>query len=168
VMCPHSRYTPLEFFLNLSHIIHINTCMNDKFNVQVEYGPSPDLKFGCTLTLDLQVRILEVIDFDEKKGPPSPFKLGAIMGATSPNAAGEIFKRFSQKSVTSNLLFDCDTNLANSEFLQAHEWVLAPSTLEELSMSRVPLVRRLSLSCRMVSFLYYVLFFISFSIFAFI
>ena len=85
----------LEFFLTLSHVIHIHTCMNDKINVQVEYGPSPDLKFGCTLTLDLQVRILEVIDFDEKKGPPSPFKLGAIMGATSPNAAGEICKRFS-------------------------------------------------------------------------
>lgn len=37
--------------------------------VKVEYGPSPDLRFGCTLTVDLQRRILEVIDFDEKKGP---------------------------------------------------------------------------------------------------
>mmetsp|Transcript_48197 Transcript_48197/g.75269 ORF Transcript_48197/g.75269 Transcript_48197/m.75269 type:complete len:160 (+) Transcript_48197:668-1147(+) len=40
--------------------------------VKVEYGPSPDLRFGCTLTVDLQRRILEVVDFDEKKGPGAP------------------------------------------------------------------------------------------------
>ena len=28
--------------------------------IKVEYGPSPDLRFGCTLTVDLQRRILEV------------------------------------------------------------------------------------------------------------
>lgn len=42
----------------------------------MEYGPSPDLRFGCTLTVDLQRRILEVIDFDEKKGA-SPGKAAA-------------------------------------------------------------------------------------------
>eukprot|EP00285_Hemiselmis_virescens_P012682 CAMPEP_0173393132 /NCGR_PEP_ID=MMETSP1356-20130122/21934_1 /TAXON_ID=77927 ORGANISM="Hemiselmis virescens, Strain PCC157" /NCGR_SAMPLE_ID=MMETSP1356 /ASSEMBLY_ACC=CAM_ASM_000847 /LENGTH=283 /DNA_ID=CAMNT_0014351107 /DNA_START=74 /DNA_END=921 /DNA_ORIENTATION=+ len=44
--------------------------------VKVEYGPSPDLRFGCTLTVDLQRRILEVVDFDENKGPGSPAKGG--------------------------------------------------------------------------------------------
>lgn len=32
----------------------------DVTSCKVEYGPSPDLRFGCTLTVDLQRRILEV------------------------------------------------------------------------------------------------------------
>ncbi|EKX48946.1 hypothetical protein GUITHDRAFT_105573 [Guillardia theta CCMP2712] len=47
----------------------IEEMLSQQNAVKVEYGPSPDLRFGCTLTVDLQRRILEVIDFDEKKGP---------------------------------------------------------------------------------------------------
>jgi len=57
---------------------HIEQMLTDQNGVKVEYGPSPDLRFGCTLTVDLQRRILEVIDFDEKKGPGSPAKPGAL------------------------------------------------------------------------------------------
>jgi hypothetical protein len=46
--------------------------LSEQNAVKPEYGPSPDVRFGCTLTADLQRRILEVIDFDERKGGGSP------------------------------------------------------------------------------------------------
>eukprot|EP00281_Chroomonas_sp_CCMP1168_P020171 CAMPEP_0206221802 /NCGR_PEP_ID=MMETSP0047_2-20121206/5617_1 /ASSEMBLY_ACC=CAM_ASM_000192 /TAXON_ID=195065 /ORGANISM="Chroomonas mesostigmatica_cf, Strain CCMP1168" /LENGTH=317 /DNA_ID=CAMNT_0053644577 /DNA_START=142 /DNA_END=1092 /DNA_ORIENTATION=+ len=56
----------------------IEDMLTEQNAVRVEYGPSPDLRFGCTLTVDLQRRILEVVDFDENKGP----------GGTSPSKSG--------------------------------------------------------------------------------
>ena len=58
----------------------IEQMLTEQNALKIDYGPSPDLRFGCTLTVDLQRRILEVIDFDEKKGPGSPSKLGTASG----------------------------------------------------------------------------------------
>ena len=52
----------------LDHGQEIERMLTEQNAIQQDYGPSPDLRFGCTLSVDLQRRILEVIDFDERKG----------------------------------------------------------------------------------------------------
>ena len=52
----------------LDHGQEIERMLTEQNAIKEDYGPSPDLRFNCTLTVDLQRRILEVIDFDERKG----------------------------------------------------------------------------------------------------
>ncbi len=63
--------------------------------IKEDYGPSPDLRFNCTLTVDLQRRILEVIDYDERKagGAASPARIAdgdfsRRFAGSPPSAAG--------------------------------------------------------------------------------
>jgi hypothetical protein len=56
----------------LDHGPEMERTLTEQNAIKEEYGPSPDVRFGCTLTADLQRRILEVIDFDERKGGGSP------------------------------------------------------------------------------------------------
>jgi len=72
----HSALTDEDPTTWLDNGRRIEEMLAEQNAVKVEYGPSPDLRFGCTLTVDLQRRILEVVDFDEKKGPGSPGKAG--------------------------------------------------------------------------------------------
>jgi hypothetical protein len=65
----------------LDHGREVDRMLTEQNAAKVDYGPSPDLRFNCTLTADLQRRILEVIDFDEKKGSGSPTRLVADRSA---------------------------------------------------------------------------------------
>ena len=90
-MQAHSALADEDPTMWLDNGRQIEETLTQQNNVKVEYGASPDLKFGCTLTVDLQRRILEVIDFDEKKGPTSPLKsIGGTNGKAFSAAASRM------------------------------------------------------------------------------